>query len=198
MTEAFPLYWPEGRPRTQPYARKRSAFKTGFGAAVLFVIGELKRLGARDAVVSTNVPLRRDGLPMSTAKRPHDPGAAVYFTYKGKQMAFACDKWHVVEDNIYAIAKSIEAMRGIARWGTGDMVDAAFSGFTALPAPGAAKRPWRRVLNLPDNVSLPKVRIDDAYRALAAIRHPDRGGSHEAMSELNAARDEALREIGGA
>lgn len=91
--------------------------------------------GAKNAVVSTNVALRRDGLPLASAKRVDDPGVAVYFLYKGKQTCFACDRWDKVEDNIYAVAKTIDAMRGIARWGTGDMLDAAFNGFTALPPP---------------------------------------------------------------
>lgn len=37
----------------------------------------------------------------------------------------------------------------------------------------------------------------EELRALAAKRHPDRpGGSHDAMSEINQARDEGLKENG--
>lgn len=48
-------------------------------------------------------------------------------------MCFACEKWQDVYGNIYAIGKTIEALRGIERWGTGDMVEQAFTGFVALP-----------------------------------------------------------------
>lgn len=41
-----------------------------------------------------------------------------------------------------------------------------------------------------------RVDIDNAYRMLAKTRHPDSGGSHAMMAELNAARDAAMREIG--
>jgi hypothetical protein len=123
MTEAYPLHWPEGRKRTDPYRRQRSRFQTGFGMAVRQVIAELHRMGARNAVVSTNVPLRRDGLPLASAKNVSDPGAAVYFRRKDKPMVFACDRWDKPEDNLWAIAKTIEAMRGIERWGSGDMTD---------------------------------------------------------------------------
>ena len=58
MTEAYPLYWPENRPRTPEWKRERSRFVTGFGAAVREVIAELHRLGARLPVVSTNVALQ--------------------------------------------------------------------------------------------------------------------------------------------
>lgn len=35
------------------------------------------------------------------------------------------------------------------------------------------------------------------YAVLAKERHPDHGGSNDAMAELNRARDEALKEIEG-
>ena len=38
--------------------------------------------------------------------------------------AIACDKWDSIRDNLHAVAKTIEALRGIDRWGTGEMVDA--------------------------------------------------------------------------
>jgi len=54
-------------------------------------------------------------------------------------MCLACDRWDKVQDNIYAIAMTIEPLRGIERWGSGSMVEQAFTGFFALPAP---KSPW--------------------------------------------------------
>lgn len=189
MTEAYPLYWPENRPRTPAWKRERSRFATGFGAAVREAVDELRRLGARLPVVSTNVALRRDGLPLASAKRVDDPGVAVYFTYKGKQTCFACDRWDKVEDNIWAVAKTINAMRGIARWGTGDMLDAAFTGFTALPPPATG---WRQVLDLNGGGI---EQAEAKYRELARRAHPDSGGSHEKMAELNAAIAQARKEL---
>ena len=183
MTEAFPLHWPEGRPRIPAPKRQKSRFSTGFGMAVRQVMDELRRLGARHAVVSTNVPLRRDGLPLASAKRVDDVGAAAYFTHNGRQMCFACDRWDKVEDNIYAIAKTIEAMRGIERWGTGDMLAAAFSGFLAIPPPDD----WRATLGHPKSLD----EAEAAYRSRARAAHPDAGGSHERMSALNSAREAA-------
>lgn len=188
MTESWPLHWPEGRARTPDYRREPSRFNTSFGIAVQEVLREVARLGGRLPVISTNVPLRRDGLPLANAKRITDPGVAVYFTYRDRQMCFACDRWTKVEDNIWAIAKTINAMRGIARWGTGDMLAAAFTGFTALPP---SSKPWRTVLG--------DVRTrDDAerrYRVLALRAHPDTGGSSAAMAELNAAIEAARKEL---
>jgi curved DNA-binding protein CbpA len=53
------------------------------------------------------------------------------------------------------------------------------------------------VLGILDGANVSDETITACYRRLAADAHPDRGGSHERMSELNAARDEALREARG-
>lgn len=188
--EAYPLYWPEGRQRTPSWKRTRSRFQTGFVAAAKAAYDEVRLLGGRGTIVSTNVPLRRDGLPLASAKRVDDAGAAIYFTYKDKQMCFACDRWDKVEDNIWAIAKTIEALRGIARWGTGDMLEAAFKGFTALTGP-SSKKQWNEVLGVRSDAPLSE--IEAAYKRRAKDAHPDNGGSHESMAEINAAMDEARR-----
>lgn len=158
---------------------------------------EVRLLGGRHVVLSTNVPLRQDGKPYANFPRIDDPAVALYFTYKDRQMCFACDRWTKIEDNIQAIRKTVEALRGIARWGTGDMLQAAFTGFAALPPPIAAgmKRDWWLVLLL-DTRQPTADEIQAAYRRLASKYHPDRNGGDAAkMAELNQARDDALKEI---
>ena len=39
-----------------------------------------------------------------------------------------------------------------------------------------------------------RISITATHRKLVAQNHPDRGGSHDAMAEVNAARDTGLRE----
>ncbi len=181
MTEAYPLQWPAGRPRSRTVQESR--FKTQFWPAVQFVLNEIRRLGASNSVISTNIELRQDGLPYANRRAPDDKGVAVYFTYRGKSMCFACDKWDKVGDNIYAVGKTIEALRGIERWGTGEMVEQAFHGFVALPS---AKTPWE-VLGLQPGAT--ESEIDAAWRSLARVMHPDKaGGSQLAMQDLNEAR----------
>lgn len=180
--EAYPLCWPPHRPRSK--YRQNAAFKTGFAKARDHIVAEVRRLGGSSTIISTNIELKRDGLPYATFKTPDDPGVALYFTYKAKQMCFACDRYRKVEDNMHAISLTISALRGIARWGTGDMMEAAFSGFTALPAPGnTTARGWPQILEIGPDATLEKAK--ENYRRLSMVRHPDRGGSEEAMSELN-------------
>lgn len=192
--EAYPLQWPHGRARTESCRREQAKFDVTLGRARDNIIREVNLLtGGRcgpdpQLVLSTNLALRRDGLPLASQRTPDDPGVAVYFLYKKRSMSFACDRWTKVEHNMQAIAKTIEALRGIARWGTGDMLEAAFTGFAALPAPGA-KREWWEVLGVQSGASLEEIKA--AYRRLASLNHPDRGGDPARMTEINRAFEEA-------
>ena len=78
------------------------------------------------------------------------------------------------------------------------MLQAAFAGFTALPAPIVAgmKRPWREVMNFPPQAVVVRDMVNARYRMLASAAHPDKGGDDTTMAELNTARDEALQEVG--
>lgn len=189
LIEAYPLTWPPGRPRTG--FRESARFKTGLGAAVDKVRREVGFLGGRNLVISSNLPLRRDGFPSARSGYISDVGVAVYFDLKKRPMCFACDRWSQVEDNVQSIAKTIEALRGIERWGSGQMVEQAFTGFVALPAP---EQPWQ-VLKL--ETSRPtRDQVDEAHRRLAAQHHPDRaGGSHDEMARINTARDDLYRSL---
>ena len=153
---------------------------------------ELRLMGARYIVVSSNLPIRRDGLPYAKQPEPTDPGVAVYFMWRGKQMTFACDRWDKVKDNVRAIGKTIEALRGIERWGASDMMERAFSAFEALPAPGGAVTLscWQ-ILDLEPDAS--EMEIERAYRAKAKTAHPDAGGSREEWDQLRSAYDQARR-----
>lgn len=196
--EAYPLQWPSGRSRTSQWSREQGKFDVSFARARDNIINEVKLLaGGRWGpdpltVISTNIPLRRDGLPLAGQRTPEDTGVAVYFLYKKRQMSFACDRWQKIEHNMQAIAKTIEALRGIARWGTGDMLEAAFTGFMALAAPGAA-RPWWEVLGVSQRASNDELR--EAYRRLRSEHHPDKGGSATRFDEVEQAYRKATEPV---
>jgi hypothetical protein len=164
--DAFPLAWPEGWKRTVPYRREDGQFSTTLGAARDGLMAEIARMGGRLPVLSSNLALKRDGMPYANQNRIEDPGIAVYFTYKGKPMCFACDRYKTAEANTQAIRKTIEALRGVERWGASDMMDRAFTGFAQLEAPASG---WRAVLD-PDDP-------EGSYMRLRKSAHPDHGGS---------------------
>jgi hypothetical protein len=187
MTQAYPLHWPAGWPRARN--RKDAPFKVSGQQAKKEMFEELTRLGAKDIIVSADQPLNKDGTP--TLRRSWgDPGIAVYFTRKGRPVVLACDQYYEPHDNMRAIGKTAEAMRGIERWGASDMLDRAFRGFEALPAP----EQWWEVLEVSQSATVEE--IDAAYRAKARAAHPDTGGSDAAMARLNAARDQGRKERG--
>ena len=89
--------------------------------------------------------------------------------------------------NLSAIAITIESIRMQERRGLGGLVEAHY---LALAAPVTTRDPFEVLGLRPD---APADLIEAAYKTLAKVRHPDAGGSDEAMQELNEARDVALQ-----
>ena len=184
--QAFPLTWPSAWPRTQRPERAR--FSTRFASARDSLMHELMLMGAQDIVISTNVPLRRDGLPYSSFSNPNDVGVAVYFTRQGQETCIPCDRWTRVEDNLQAVRKAVEALRGLERWGAEAIVDAAFRGFEALPS-GVPVANWCDVLGVQPDAS--SAEIDRAYREAVKRHHPDRGGDSDQFLIIQEAYQQA-------
>lgn len=201
MVEAYPLSWPEGWPRTPDDRQKRGDefkhldFAKGYRVRVPFtkardsLYDELRRLGAQHAVISSNFPTDRYGAPVEGKRKPADEGIAVYFTLGGKAMAMAADRYSNAAANMRSLALAIEAMRQLERHGGGTMMERAFAGFAALPPP----KQWWEVLGVYRNAS--EEEIDRAWRAKSKRAHPDVGGSHAAMSQLNEARNLGLQAV---
>lgn len=168
--EAYPLQWPEGWPRTKRPTRAR--FNTSFAAARDNLFDEIRLMRGRSVVLSTNITLRRDGLPYANQPQPDDRGAAVYWTTSdGESRCMACDRWDRVQDNIQALRLSIAALRGLDRWGSSEIVARAFTGFQRLEAPSDV---WWKVLGVDHDADRPEV--EAAYRRRRAETHPDRPG----------------------
>jgi len=211
-TEAYPLTWPAGWRRTDPYRRTDAKFRKGqggwrgegaearyqaaarvdLGEALNRVYRELRAFGAQDVIVSSDLRLRNDGLPYSQqATSGLDPGVAVYWRDGKKDRCMAIDRYNRIADNLAAIAATLDAMRAIERHGGALILDRAFTGFTALPQP----EQWFQVLGVKSTAS--RDEIDSAYRTLAMQHHPDRGGDSSQMARINTARDVALEQISG-
>ena len=188
MTDAYPLAWPEGHPRTK--SPQQSRFQTTLHKALENVRDELRRFGndtgkpVRDLVLSSNVTL--------TSQRPKDSGVAAYFRWDDLACCIAVDRYQKVEENLQAIAKVIEADRAKMRHGGLNIVRAAFRGYAALPPPDR-RDPWWVVLMVPEDCSLSDA--NSAYRRLAAEHHPDAGGSEQKMAQINRAMDDAKRAL---
>lgn len=189
MTEnisAYPLTWTTIYPRTPQHKREAARFEVNFSTARNDLLNELRLLGAKNIIISSNVPTRQDGLPYARPKEPDDPGVAVYFKIKDKSYALCCDRWRKVKHNLRAIGLHIATMRGMERWGVGSL-EQAFMGYQAL-SPQQEKK-WWDVLGVSPRASDEEVK--KAYRKLARQHHSDNGGSDEQMAVINAAYEQA-------
>lgn len=217
--KAFPLQWPAGWKRTPDHRRRRAQFhKTkavyrdgqhaynakdniSVADAVERVRAELGRMGVHDdyLVISTNLKLRLDGLPRSDQRMPEDPGAAVFWVDRkvgDARRCMAVDMYDRVEHNLAAIAATLEALRAIERHGGAAILDRAFTGFTALPAPVMGQKPWREVFGFAEDEEVSPLRLEGAYRTARSEAHPDKGGSQESFLAVQAAFEAGMRELG--
>ncbi|HZX79910.1 MAG TPA: hypothetical protein VFE72_03020 [Lysobacter sp.] len=195
----YPLRWPPGHPRTPPEKRTRAPFKTAPDAAYRNLMDQLRLLGATDVILSSNLKLRQDGAPYAQQPRHNDEAIAIYFKRRvGKKVvdyAMGCDLFQRREHNMHALGLSIEALRGLERWGSTGMVERAFTGFQALPSPDAT--PWwvefgfdsRETVMamatgeakenlMPFRLAVEAV-VTRAYMRRRAETHPDRKGGND-------------------
>jgi len=198
MTLAYPLQWPEGWPRTDSHRRVSDqrfhgrTYGLEIGRTRESLLDELRQLGAKEVVLSTNMPVRQAGLPYANGRLFNkDPGVAAYFTLKKRPLVMARDAYRTVAGNLRSLTMAIEAMRTLKRHGGDMMMERAFTGFAAITPPDW-KRPWREVFGVkPDWCG----DITALYREKARHRHPDTGGSDTLMAELNVAYEEAVAEL---
>lgn len=188
-TSAYPLAWPPGFPRVK--SREKGQFQTGLSKAIGNVQESLRRFASDSGkkleglVISSNYSLG--------VESPSDPGVSVWFTWDGLQVCIPVDRYASVASNLQAIHHVIEARRTELRHGTLALVRASFTGFAALPPPTGAKH-WCAVLSVSPAATLEQA--ETAYREKARTSHPDAGGSHESMAELNNAIEQARKELG--
>jgi len=190
MTTAYPLTWPTNFPRTPEARREKGRFTTTLSSALSNVQDSLRKFASdsgkalQHLVISSNYSLG--------VSNPRDPGVAVYFLWDGLQVCIPVDRYQRIEFNLQAIHHVIEARRVELRHGTLALVRATFTGFAALAAPSTT-RPWQAVLGVEPGCSLDAA--ETSYRMRANVAHPDRGGTQDAMAELNVAIEQARKEL---
>ncbi len=190
--QRYPLQWPMTWPRTR-FPERHPNMVRDFVRNRDEVVKQLEMLGASNLIISSNLKARLDGLPLANQREPEDSGVAVYFTLNGNQQCIPCDKWDNAAQNLRAVAMTIEALRGIERWGAKEMVNAAFRGFKALPETiimgEHTARAWWEVLQVAQTADTDV--IEAAYKRLLHKVHPDKGGSDFAFQEVQNAFKQA-------
>ena len=197
--------WPAHQPQTPAKNRKTAQFTMCYLDRLALLENELRCLSAKDVLLSAWIipsrgQIRKDGWPSASAKAAA-PGVILSFNSRGKLREFAADQYLDFSDNLYAIAKILEALRGIDRWG-GASSGKQYAGFApvavvaapALSVFGSAQAAavflakyaggWDASAIL-DNSLVAK----SAYNAASLKLHPDTGGSHEGFIRLQQAKE---------
>ncbi len=178
--------------------RTNSRFKSTYTDILDKLEGELIKLNARNLVIEAGYELaqiRNDGWPRSSA-RPSHPDVRLSFNSRGKEMAFPCSTYATIDDNLYAIALTLERLRDINRYGV-TQEDQQYRGFTALPAPESARFDKYKAANLlaflagqghsNGNILADPEAREAAYKVVVKKVHPDMGGSRETWDRVQEA-----------
>ncbi len=142
-----------------------------------------EKWGVADWSVEPNVPRSR----VNGSRFERDETAVtVRYRKVEHEVVLTMDTQAWPAGNLRALYLCIDAMRLLEVRG---MADTVRSAYRQLEAPRTARDPWV-VLGLRPNAS--REQVETMFKLLAQTAHPDKGGSNEAMAELNAARAAAL------
>lgn len=203
--------WPDehGKPRGE-WAR----FKATYSKTEKLLKRELELIGAREIVLQTgHYPrdIRRDGLPKVDARSPRFPGVVLGFrkwnpaakNYDTIQLP--CSTFDHWEDNLRAVALSLEALRAVDRYGV-TRKNEQYAGWTKriesqtgaqggngklsveaaalviAACASASGEQFSSVLIQSDSAE-----AERAFKAAAREVHPDAGGSEASMAKVNEA-----------
>ena len=201
----YPLDWPANKPRTPSWDQKAGRFLKKNNShynrgitlreSIARVSSELRAFGTidlDDCGLRTMLQTRNDGQFRANQGNPADVGAVLMFRHQGRESIIAIDVYTKVEQNIAAIASSLSSLRTLERHDS-TILDAALSGFHALPSPIATPH-WRAVLAVPDGeVTLEQVKRQ--YRVMMSRAHPDKGGHQNTAAAVSRAYDDAKAEL---
>lgn len=180
--------WPGTK--TDSWKRKASLFKAAYSKTLDLLEGELKKIAAKDILIQTwlqREQIRNDGWPKSNAAKPKEPGVILTFVRAGKTVSMPCDKYRDWEDNLGAIALSLQALRAVDRYGVTQSGEQ-YRGWESLPPPSTSVEMTDEIAEeiISRWSSVPKEWIrKDPVQAATAIReaikrtHPDKGGRAE-------------------
>lgn len=195
--EPLPPVWP-GK-ATPGYARKRSPFKTIWTKTLGELAREVKHLRGKNVRIAVDVEprfIRNDGQLYSNA-RPSSPAVIVTFDVPDGVLSFPADQYLGWQENVTAVARTMEALRSVDRWGV--QQGRQYAGFKALPGAGQTTTTMTAhdaakllVFFAPDfDVATILADAEQAGRAIRAAQmktHPDRGGGTEGFHRVQEAK----------
>lgn len=187
---------------------RRSQFKSTYSQTMELLDRELSHLQATDVVISLDCDereLRRDGMPRADC-RPKSPAVVISFhSRKSGHMQFPCATFTDWQDNIRAIAMSLEALRQVDRYGVTQNHEQ-YKGWSKLADHSKPQMTPEQAANVIARHSKSDpywiLNSSDKFRATLksalVATHPDKhGGDETKFREVQAARDVLEKHFGG-
>lgn len=182
-------HWP-GTPTAD---RRNAPFSAPYGVTMNLLNRELRMIGAKSVVLLMALEdrdIRLDGRPRAGAT-PRHPGVILCFTDRTGPKRFPCDKFRHWEENLRAIALSLEALRKVDRYGVTSQGEQ-YRGWAALPNPDhvMTRQEAAELVDKLTGVVCPSDRgtIETLLRIAEKKSHPDTGGSAELFKSVQQAR----------
>lgn len=200
----LPAVWPAKA--TSVYERGRPQFKTIWTKALTLLAREIAKLGGRNVEIAVDIDdrhLRNDGQLRADA-RPKSPAVIVSFDVAKTRLAFPCDTFTFWQENVDAIARALEALRMVDRYGV--QQGKQYTGFKAIPATTgvtfttqmAAEYIGKFAGKPSRTIELNRVDAQHACRIAMAATHPDKGGDINAFHRVQQAKSVLEAHHGGA
>lgn len=194
-------------PREETKSRTMSKFSASWGDTKELLEREVWNLKSVEAVMVLDVmerDIRTDG-ELTAKARPDTPRVGLLVerytgrpgseSQKRETLAFYCDRYTDWQDNVRAIALSLEALRKVDRYGVTSAGEQ-YTGWLALTdgkmTHHDAARHLSTVTGIAVNTGDPQDTLRGAFLMARKLAHPDAGGSHETFTKV----EEAGRVLG--
>lgn len=167
-------------------SNRHAPFRAPWRATLQLLARELANLGAVKIVCELamqEADFRIDGLPRASARAAH-PGVALSFDSIHGPLRYYTDEFRAWEENLRAIALSMEALRKVDRYGVSKR--------------GEQYRGWRQLPQSTDDYGMSRAEDAQAYldevwggniRDALFATHPDRGGDVNEFHKVQRARE---------
>lgn len=168
--------------------RKYSQFSASYDQTLDLLDRELSNLQATNVVIQlalSESDVRLDGLPKGRA-RPSHPGVILAFDSVHGCLKYATDTFDRWQDNLRAIALSLEALRKVDRYGVSKRGEQ-YTGWLGLPSGSGSMSRQEAEQFI--------AKHGGSYREAVKCLHPDAGGSEEDFKRLQEAKE--ILGIGG-
>jgi hypothetical protein len=184
----------EAWPWKETASRGHSRFRSTWISIERLLKGEADKIFASRVILQIDVmerDIRVDGWIKGNA-RPFSPRVVITIERQADRetLAFHCDTFSDWQDNVYAIAKTLEALRSIDRYGVTSAGEQ-YTGWRAITDGTMSAADARDILAQLSGIKLVDLpsrnELAGVYRAARIRAHPDAGGSHELFVKVEEA-----------